>query len=204
MLVIYNPAVPRTAKSGRDGTDRISQPPGKIAGKRKTRDCGISQRKSCSKIYFSVSKQLLRKTTSCTASFMRRVITFGTRYGKITLFLNTLSMRKSAYVMIFGCIDGRGFRRMQLKSRLIKLIHFELNWFILNPLNHTESAESHWISLNHVESVRITLQTFRIKDWKLKLTAHFWFYGTYSLSQFSSHGFAKLKTYVNLNSFKMF
>ena len=163
MLVIYNPAVPRTAKSGRDGTDRISQPPGKIAGKRKTRDCGISQRKSCSKIYFSVSKQLLRKTTSCTASFTRRV-SAKNRWSQITLFLNTLSMRKSAYVMMFGCIVSRGFRRMQLKSRWIKLNHFELNWFILNLLNHTESAESDricWIRpnlLNHIESVRITLK----------------------------------------------
>ena len=178
------------------GTDRISQPPGKIAGKRKNSGLWNIATQKLPKIYFSVSKQLLRKTTSCTASFTRRVITFGTRYGKITLFLNTLSMRKgSAYVMMFGCIDGRGFRRMQLKSRLIKLNHFELNWFILNPLNHTESAESHWISpnqtesaeshwisLNHVESVRITLQTFRIKDWKQKLTAHFRFYGTYSPS----------------------
>ena len=145
------------------GTDRISQPPGKIAGKRKNSGLWNIATQKLPKIYFSVSKQLLRKTTSCTASFTRRVITFGTRYGKITLFLNTLSMRKSAYVMMFGCIDGRGFRRMQLKSRLIKLNHFELNWFILNPLNQTESAESYWICwvilnlLNHIESVWITL-----------------------------------------------
>ena len=167
------------------GTDRISQPPGKIAGKRKNSGLWNIATQKLPKIYFSVSKQLLRKTASCTASFTRRVITFGTRYGKITLFLNTLSMRKSAYVMMFGCIDGRGFRRMQLKSRLIKLNHFELNWFILNPLNQTESAESaelHWISPNHIETIWITLQTFRIKDWKQKLTAHFWFYGTYSPS----------------------
>ena len=149
------------------GTDRISQPPGKIAGKRKNSGLWNIATQKLPKIYFSVSKQLLRKTTSCTASFTRRVITFGTRYGKITLFLNTLSMRKSAYVMMFGCIDGRGFRRMQLKSRLIKLNHFELNWFILNLLNQTESAESDWIcwirlnllnQLNHIESVRITLK----------------------------------------------
>ena len=141
------------------GTDQISQPPGKIAGRRKNSGLWNIATQKLPKIYFSVSKQLLRKTTSCTASFTRRVITFGTRYGKITLFLNTLSMRKgSAYVMMFGCIDGRGFRRMQLKSRLIKLNHFELNWFILNLLNHTESAESYWIHwiilnlLNHTES----------------------------------------------------
>ena len=185
------------------GTDRISQPPGKIAGKRKNSGLWNIATQKLPKIYFSVSKQLLRKTTSCTASFTRRV-SAKNRWSQITLFLNTLSMRKSAYVMMFGCIDGRGFRRMQLKSRLIKLNHFELNWFILNPLNHTESAESHWISLNHVESVRITLQTFRIKDWKLKLTAHFWFYGTYSPSHSVRTVSSNLKQLETLNSFKMF
>ena len=179
------------------GTDQISQPPGKIAGRRKNSGLWNIATQKLPKIYFSVSKQLLRKTTSCTASFTRRVITFGTRYGKITLFLNTLSMRKgSAYVMMFGCIDGRGFRRMQLKSRLIKLNHFELNWFILNLLNQTESAESaelHWISPNHIETIWITLQTFRIKDWKLKLTAHFWFYSTYSPSHSVRTALSNLK-----------
>ena len=157
------------------GTDRISQPPGKIAGRRKTRDCGISQRKSSTKIYFSVSKQLLRKTTSCTASFTRRVS------AKKSLKSNHAFPQHFINAEVCICNDVRLHWRTRLSPHAAKITLNQTESFWIK-LIHTESAESRWISPNHIETIWITLQTFRIKDWKLKLTAHFWFYGTYSPS----------------------
>ena len=176
------------------GTDRISQPPGKIAGKRKNSGLWNIATQKLPKIYFSVSKQLLRKTTSCTASFTRRVS------AKKSLKSNHAFPQHFINAEVCICNDVRLHWRTRLsphaakitfnqtESFRIKLIHSEsiesywICWIILNLLSHTESAESRWISPNHIETIWITLQTFRIKDWKLKLTAHFWFYGTYSPS----------------------
>ena len=177
------------------GTDRISQPPGKIAGKRKNSGLWNIATQKLPKIYFSVSKQLLRKTTSCTASFTRRVS------AKKSLKSNHAFPQHFINAEVCICNDVRLHWRTRLsphaakitfnqtESFRIKLIHSEsiesdwICWIRLNLLNQiesAESAESHWISPNHIETIWITLQTFRIKDWKLKLTAHFWFYGTYS------------------------
>ena len=179
------------------GTDRISQPPGKIAGKRKNSGLWNIATQKLPKIYFSVSKQLLRKTTSCTASFTRRVS------AKKSLKSNHAFPQHFINAEVCICNDVRLHWRTRLsphaakitfnqtESFRIKLIHSEsiesdwICWIRLNLLNQiesAESAESHWISPNHIETIWITLQTFRIKDWKLKLTAHFRFYGTYSPS----------------------
>ena len=163
------------------GTDRISQPPGKIAGRRKTRDCGISQRKST--FYFSDIQSVLLKIllafaaeTACAASFTRRVA------AKKSLKSNHAFPQHFINAEVCICNDVRLHCQPRLsphaakitfnqtESFWIKLIHSEsiesywICWIILNPLNHTESAESYWICwirpnlLNHIESVRITLK----------------------------------------------
>ena len=145
------------------GTDRISQPPGKIAGRRKTRDCGISQRKST--FYFSDIQSVLLKIllafaaeTACAASFTRRVA------AKKSLKSNHAFPQHFINAEVCICNDVRLHCQPRLsphaakitfnqtESFWIKLIHSEsiesdwicwISWITLNQ------SESHWNNLNH-------------------------------------------------------
>ena len=131
------------------GTDRISQSPGKIAGRRKTRDCGISQRKST--FYFSDIQSLLLKIllafateTACAASFTRRVA------AKKSLKSNHAFPQHFINAEVCICNDVRLHWRTRLSPHAAKI-----------TFNQTDSFWIHWIRLNllnHIESVRITLK----------------------------------------------
>ena len=126
------------------GTDRISQPPGKIAGKRKNSGLWNIATQKLPKIYFSVSKQLLRKTTSCTASFTRRVS------AKKSLKSNHAFPQHFINAEVCICNDVRLHWRTRLSPHAAKI-----------TFNQTDSFWIHWIRLNllnHIESVRITLK----------------------------------------------
>ena len=126
------------------GTDRISQPPGKIAGKRKNSGLWNIATQKLPKIYFSVSKQLLRKTPSCTASFTRRVS------AKKSLKSNHAFPQHFINAEVCICNDVRLHWRTRLSPHAAKI-----------TFNQTDSFWIHWIRLNllnHIESVRITLK----------------------------------------------
>ena len=130
------------------GTDRISQPPGKIAGKRKNSGLWNIATQKLPKIYFSVSKQLLRKTTSCTASFTRRVS------AKKSLKSNHAFPQHFINAEVCICNDVRLHWRTRLSPHAAKITFnqtdsFWIHWIRLNLLNHIESV---WITLNQSES----------------------------------------------------
>ena len=138
------------------GTDRISQPPGKIAGKRKNSGLWNIATQKLPKIYFSVSKQLLRKTTSCTASFTRRVS------AKKSLKSNHAFPQHFINAEVCICNDVRLHWRTRLSPHAAKITFNQTESFRIK-LIHSESIESYWICwvilnlLNHIESVWITL-----------------------------------------------
>ena len=131
------------------GTDRISQPPGKIAGKRKNSGLWNIATQKLPKIYFSVSKQLLRKTTSCTASFTRRVSAKQSLKSNHAFPQHFINAER-----VCICNDVRLHWRTRLSPHAAKITFNQTESFRIK-LIHSESIESYWIcwiTLNQSES----------------------------------------------------